>query len=287
VSLDADTFIAANDEDNFLRFYRLSQPGGPVQIANLNLILAGKEKSPEMDIEGGTRLGQRTFWITSHGRKANGDLAPKRHQLFALELTGQNGKFAAKAVGRVYTNLIADLSRDPKFASFKLAQAAELAPKSPGGLNIEALAGTPEGGLLIGFRSPVPDGKALVVPLLNPNELLAGQSPQFGAPILLDLGGLGLRDIGSNGHGYYLVAGPDNGKADFRLFFWPGGNTAPQPIAGVTFPKITPEGICVRDVNGRTDLLLVSDDGNRKFDGTDCKDLPESQRQFCAYRISP
>jgi hypothetical protein len=34
----------------------------------------------------------------------------------------------------------------------------------PGGLNIEGLAATPDGQLLIGFRNPLSEGKALLLP---------------------------------------------------------------------------------------------------------------------------
>ena len=40
-----------------------------------------------------------------------------------------------------------------------LADAALLPPKEPGGFNIEALAATPGGKLLIGLRNPVPAGE--------------------------------------------------------------------------------------------------------------------------------
>jgi len=285
VALDTDLFVAASDEDNILRFYRLSQPGKPVFTFNLNQHLTGRKKSPEADIEGAARLGQRVFWITSHGRDAAGEPAPSRCRLFALEITNRGADIVVQPVGRVYSDLIADLAREPKLARFRLAEAAGPSAKAHGALNIEALTDTPEGTLLIGFRSPIPKGRALLVPLLNPNELLTGESPRFGEPILLDLGGLGFRDVGSTERGYYLIAGPGEKKADCRLFFWPGGNAVPKPIPGVSFPGITLEGICFQDVNGRTDFLVLSDDGNRKLNGKDCKELPESQRQFRAFRV--
>lgn len=285
-AVDDDLFVVANDEDNILRFYRLSQPGKQVQSCNLNPLLFAKKKSPEMDLEGAARIDQRIFWIASHGRKASGEPAPKRHQLFALELNSQKGKVAVKQAGKVYNNLISDLSRDSKFARFRLAEAAAQAPESRGGLNIEALTDTPDKALLIGFRNPIPEGRALIVPLLNPNELLAGQLPRFGDPILLDLGGLGLRGMGSTKTGYYLLAGPAAGKGQCRLFFWEGSAAKPQPVTGMDFSDISLEGICFHDVGNRSDLLVLSDDGARNVNGMACKDLPESQRQFRAFRVS-
>lgn len=290
VALDADVFVAASDENNILRCYRQSQPGKPVFTYDLNpLFVTGhKKKKPEADLEGAARLGQRIFWIGSHGRNAAGEAAPNRQRLFALEFGGTGTNITVKPVGRVYTNLIANLAADPKLAPFHFEEAAALPPKAPGGLSIEALAATPEGALLIGFRSPVPGGRALLVPLTNPNELMDGQPPKFGDPILLNLGGLGLRDMEWTGHGYYLIGGSSGEQHEAaRLFFWPGGTAAPQPIEEVKFKGLTPEGICFQDIAGQTSFLVLSDDGNRKVDGEKQKELPEAQQQFRAVRIQP
>lgn len=287
IALAGGLFVVANDEDNFLRFYRTSQPGKPVQTFNLNPSLAGRTKSPEADLEGAAQLGPRVFFISSHGNNKEGKLAPARHRLFALELKERAGEVAVQPVGRPYTNLVTDMARDPKYLHFHLAEAAKRSPESVGGFNIEGLAGTPDGTLLIGFRSPIPERRALLVPLHNPNEVINGEPPRFGEPILLDLGGLGLRGIGATAKGYYLLAGPDNGAAQSRLYFWAGDAAAPRALNEVQFPKINPEGICFMDVGGRQDALIVSDDGSRKLNGKECKSLPEAERQFRAYRLTP
>src|SRR5690349_9033089 len=81
-ALSDDLFVVANDEDNFLRFYRMSRPGKPVQTFDLRPVLSLKGKS-EMDLEAAARLGQKVFFISSHGRNAEGKAAPGRHQFFA------------------------------------------------------------------------------------------------------------------------------------------------------------------------------------------------------------
>jgi len=285
VSVTADLFAVANDEDNLLRFYRWSQPGAPVHSSSLNTIFFEKKKSPEMDIEAAARLGQRVFWITSHGRNKKGKAAPERCGFFALEISESNGEISVRPAGKLYSHLLDDLLREPKLESFQLANAAKLAPKQSGGLNIEALAATSNGELLIGFRNPIPKGRALIVPLLNPNDLLAGERARFGEPVLLDLGGLGLRGMESVNDGFYLVAGPADGDAASRLFFWKGDKSKPQPVTDINFTGLNPEGICL--VNGsESELLLLSDDGSREVNGEECKDLPKSQRQFRAFRVT-
>jgi hypothetical protein len=271
-----------------LRFYRFSKPGPPLQTFDLKPWFTDKRKAPEADLEAAAQLGDTIFFITSHGRNSTGKPAPSRQRLFALKLTETNSTVAVQRVGRLYTNLVADLAADARYAPFELGDAAELAPKATGGFNIEALVATPEGTLLIGFRNPIPQGRALIATLLNPRATIEGQPAKFGAPLQLDLGGLGLRDMCSTKNGYYLIAGAAHGgHGESRLFFWPGGAAAPQAISEVHFSKSNPEGICFLDFGTESDLLIVSDDGSRKINGKECKSLPEAQRQFRAYRYTP
>lgn len=287
LGLSRDLFVVANDEDNVLRFYRFSQPGPPVQSFDLKPLLTTKRKAPETDLEGAARLGEKVFFISSHGRNSTGKPAPARHRFFALSLTETNGVTTVRAAGQAYTNLVADLARDEKYRAFELADAAGLAPKAPGGFNIEALAATPEGTLLIGFRSPIPRSRALIATLRNPNAVISGQPAEFGDPILLNLGGLGLRDICTTTNGYYLLAGPADGDVESQLYFWNGGSAAPRLIPEIRFGKSNPEGICYLDFGNGSDYLILSDDGARKINGKECKTLPEAQREFRAYRFTP
>lgn len=279
-ALSDDLFVVANDEDNILRFYRTSQPGKPVQTIDLRPILALKGNG-EMDLEGAARLGQHVFFISSHGRDKNGKPAPARHRFFAMQFTEAGGQTSVQLAGKPYLDLAADLANDPRYAGFQLNDPAS-------GFNIEALTDTPAGTLLIGFRSPVPQGRALLVPLLNPTEVIAGKPPRFGDPLLLDLGGLGLRGIASTDKGYHILGGPADGPGNSKLFFSPGGPDAPRPMNDIQFPKINPEGICFVDLGGSSaEFLILSDDGSRKLKGKECRSLPESQRQFRAYRFRP
>jgi len=286
VQLNGDLFAAANDEDNLLRFYRLSQPGRPLGSFNLNPFLFGSKRGGETDLEAAARVGDRVYWITSHGRNKAGESDPNRRKFFALDIERHGRDATLKPVGRVYTELLTDLLHEPSLARFDLATAAERAPKAEGGLNIEALTDAPDGSLLIGFRNPIPQGRALVVPLLNPALVITGARPQFGEPALLDLGGLGLRGMGSVAGGYYLIAGPADQEGSSQMFWWPGGNTQPQRCDGMSLQGFNPEAICFHDDTNRTDYVILSDDGTRKVDGKDCKKLPKRERQFRAYEVA-
>lgn len=285
VQLNGDLFAVASDEDNLLRFYRIGQPGSPVGSFDLNPFLFGSKRGSETDLEASARVGNRVYWITSHGRNKAGEPDRNRQKFFALTIEQRGQDATLKPVGRVYTGLLTDLLREPSLTRFDLATAAGRAPKAEGGLNIEALTDAPDGSLLIGFRNPIPQGRALVVPLLNPEMVTTGTRPRFGKPVLLDLGGLGLRGIGSVPGGYYLIAGPADQDATSQVFWWTGGAAQPQRCEGRSWQGINPEAICFHDDISRTNFLILSDDGSRKLGGMDGKKLPKQQQQFRAYQV--
>ena len=113
--------------------------------------------------------------------------------------------------------------------------------------------------MLIGFRSPVPGKRALLATLRNPVEVIEGKPAKFGPPLLLDLGGLGLRGMCTSTNGYYLLAGSTDGGGASHLFLWDGHGTTPQLLKELHFSQSNPEGICWLDFGGQPDFLIVSD----------------------------
>jgi hypothetical protein len=281
-AIDHERFVIADDEDNVLRVY--SRAGGrPLYTFDLSEFLGvqGKKKSKETDLEAATQLGDHTFWITSHGRNSKGKDKPERQRLFATSAKiGKDGAVEITPVGQPYSDLLDDLLTEERLAPFGLEAASKLAPKAPGGLNIEGLAATPEGHLLIGFRSPLREGSSLVVPLLNPREVCRGEKARFGAPKELNLGNLGIRSLEYCGGRYLIIAG-DTGAGDAapKLFEW-NGESQVKPIAGVALTGLNPEGVAFRDAKGVDEYMVLSDDGTRLVDGKACKDLkdPEMKR---------
>ena len=228
VPISSNLFAVACDEDNILRLYRSDQPGAPVKQFNLNAFLEVRGKSLEADLEGAARIGNRAFWIGSHGRNQNAKERLNRHRLFATDISGHDGDFALTPVGRPYQRLLNDLLADSRFDQFQFEEAARRAPKAPGALDIEGLAATPENHLLLGFRNPIPAGKALLIPLENPNEVIEGKPARFGAAVQLDLGGRGIRDIAWHGETYLIIAGSgqDGGHFQTLSLGWTGDLTA-------------------------------------------------------------
>ena len=284
--LGEDLFVAASDEDNALRVYRLTQGGAPVAEWDASPWMGLERKSPEMDIEGSATINGTIYWITSHAPNKEGRPRPNRKRFFATRVTVTNGVPSFQLAGQPVATLLADLERDPQYLGFGLATAALRPPKTPGSLNIEALCDTPEGRLLIGFRSPTPGGKALLAPLTNPEETVSGKPPRFGEPLLLDLGGNGLRAMVRAGSEYFIMSGSPLSGGTPSLYRWDGKN-APrkEPPAGLP-ADATPESLIVFERGGERDMLILSDDGTRLIGGQPAKSHPDpARRTFRVYTL--
>lgn len=293
VPVGATMFVVANDEDNVLRVYKRDESGGPLASFPLNAFLKidDQDKHSEADLEGSTRIGNRIYWIASHGANKAGKPRPNRRRLFATELRVDGDKIKLIPVGSMpYLNLVEDLGKVKELEKFDLATAATKAPEQDG-LNIEGLSRTPEGALLIAFRNPIPDNKALLVPLVNPDEVVDGKAARLGKPIFLSLGGLGIRSIEySEAQGkYLLVAGSHDDKGEFRLYRWSGVATeSPEPIAGIDFEGLRPEALLVYPED-KARFQILSDDGTELVKGKECNDekVKSEDKYFRSIWVTP
>jgi hypothetical protein len=276
VPVDERHFAVADDEDNVIRIYDALAGGKPVRRSNLSKQLALDRKGAESDIEAATSLNGQAYWLSSHGRNSHGQLDPNRSLLITTELPALDSKLEVR--GRVYRQLLEDLEQSPQLRGYDLEHAAELAPKAPGGLNLEGLTATPEGTLLIGFRSPLPHAKALIVPLLNPTVLEEETGRVvLGAPIELDLGGLGVRSLSYWRGSYLIAAGPAAEEGPVRLYRWPGPGSLPSLAAEAVFEDMHPEAFFTAE--GNDDILVLSDDGGRQIRGKPCKKLDQKKHK--------
>jgi hypothetical protein len=283
VALDAGHFVVGDDEHNTFYIYRRGQAQA---IASLNLskfLNTGTEQ--ESDIEGAAATGQRIYWISSHGRDGKGKARPARHRFFATKLLPGNPP-ALKPLGVPYTRLLHDMEESAVLKPYKLSDAARLAAEADGGFNIEGLAATPAGTLLIGLRNPLPQQRALLIPLKNPGEVIAGQRARFGTPIELDLGRRGIRSIERVGDSYLIAAGPPADSGSFALYRWSGrpGDAASQ-LTGIDLGDLRPEALFAIPHTGQVQLL--SDDGGVTIDGVKCKKLPASRQTFRSLIVTP
>jgi len=287
VAVSSNLFVAASDEDNVLRVYDYSKPGPPVQTLDCNAFLEVTGKNAEADLEGAAAIGNRIFWIGSHGRNRDGKDRPNRCRLFATDFRTENGTVVLNFAGKPYKSLLPVLVSDPRLNLYHLGEAASHAPKQRGALNIEGLAATPEGHLLIGFRNPIPKGRALVVPLLNPNDVIEGKSAHLGPPIELKLDGDGIRDLAWTGSDYLIIAGSFEAGHKSKLYRWYGPSGAePEKLRVKHFDEYNPEGIILYPGSPR--IQILSDDGSEEVEGVEQKLLPDpALRTFRSFWLEP
>ncbi len=283
VALDAGHFVVANDENNTLAIY---QRGRPEAVATLSLADFLDSGDKESDIEGAALVGRRIYWISSHGHNKNAKERPERYRFFATDIDASKSPPSLKPVPKRYEKLLDDLVEADALKPFKLKDAAKLAPEAPGGLNIEGLAALPDGSLLIGFRNPIPNGKALLLPLKNPDELLEGKTAKFGAPVLLALRNRGVRSIERVANQFLIVAGPTADKGTFSLYHWSGkAGDAPKLAQGLDLADLRTEALF--DIGGGQ-VQLLSDDGGIETGGVACKDIKKpSEQAFRSISVKP
>jgi hypothetical protein len=140
-------------------------------------------------------------------------------------------------------------------------------PGIEGGINIEGISWDPVNGrLLIGLRSPLVGGQAVLVPVKprNPREFTA-ENLTFSEPraILLQLGGQGIRDIQYDAQlrSFLILSGAldTQRKTDFKLWDWSGSDQA-RPTEELTLSEnIKPEGITRVRMSGRSYVFVVGD----------------------------
>lgn len=280
-ALDATHFVVASDEVNTLFIF---QRGRAAARATVSLDAFLDTEGKESDLEGVATVGRRLYWIGSHGRNRNGKERPERQRLFATEVDRRGAVPTLVPVGRPYRQLLDDLLAAPQLAPYRLREAARLAPEAPGGLNIEGLAATPQGQLLVGLRSPLRQGRALLVPIENPQEVVMGsERARLGTPVELDLGGRGIRSIERVGAYYFIVAGPTADEGRFQLYKWSGlPGEAPQAHAEAPLGDLRPEALFEMPTGT---LQLLSDDGGIETAGQACKDLPAARQSFRSLRL--
>ncbi|MBN9340728.1 MAG: DUF3616 domain-containing protein [Comamonadaceae bacterium] len=191
-------------------------------------------------------------------------------------------------------------------------------PKAPetgtlSGFSIEGMASSPgDTAAWLGFRAPLVSAPgapavaadsatgrthALIVPVTNYASLPgstggAKNTATFGAPVRLDLGGRGIREIRKNGAGEYLIiAGSASGSGkSFVLYTWDGSVNAAglalnlrlraTDLSAFTKPTTdcAAEGIGTLptslDAGGHVDVISDCGDADFYGDGKAAKDLP-------------
>jgi hypothetical protein len=86
VAIGPDHFLVADDNDSTIRLYARNNPK-PISATDFSTAL-GVKPTTKTDIEGAASIGNRIYWITSHGRHSSGEERPQRQRFFATDVTG-------------------------------------------------------------------------------------------------------------------------------------------------------------------------------------------------------
>ncbi len=256
---NGDVLIIEDDGRNPLHLISLADHSG-VDFTGPNVTM--KLSTPVDDLEGIT-LGrdETVFLITSFSPDRKKKRKKKRQRLIQFQIKD----------GRVVHELHFD-----NFLPYLIQQLNKekyIDAGSADTLNIEGI--TFDAGkkrLLIGLRSPLVKGRAIIVVLENPYEIFSGTTPPIftGRNIMMDLGGEGIRGITYNYNlGVYLITNEvKNKKGKLRPGLWVWDGKPENRPARASLPKMKGvkniEGITPITVGARHFLLLVCDDGEKK-----------------------
>jgi Protein of unknown function (DUF3616) len=210
-----------------------------------------------IDLEGITTDGPYFYVVGSQSKSKGGDLAGLVRFRFNSERQSIEGVEAISGLKKFLADNVAELNgmSDKKY--------------SEGGINVEGIAWDPKSKrLLLGLRSPVVDGNALIVPLRLRDPLGAFSQENLmvedSKSIKLPLGGAGIRSIeydeSRNAFAIITGAAANAEKADFKLWEWNGDAANPTLRETDTFDrKLKPEGITRVTANGREFTFIVFD----------------------------
>jgi predicted extracellular nuclease len=317
IAIDANYVLVGDDENQVLRLYDRNNSGLPIAgfdfTSSLGLTDISGGVPREVDIEASTRVGDRIFWLGSESNSDSGSSRPNRDRIFATDISGTGAATTLSYVGR-YDFLKEDIiawdvnnihGKGANYYGLATSAASGVGSKQSDGYNIEGLEMSPDNTTAyVAFRAPQEPTanrtKALIVPVTNFTSLLSPNggtqgSATFGAPIELDLGGRGIREIRKNAANQYIIiagAAGDAGAApnDFRLYTWTG-ILADAPVlraadltalnAGGSFESIVE---LPASLTSSSQIQLLVDNGDYVLynDGTAAKDL--AQNNFKKFR---
>ena len=215
VKIPGNVILVGYDELNALFAFDVN--GGP-PLARADLVgLLGLERDGEMDLEAAASAGDRIWWVGSHGLNKRGGVEPNRRMLFATNVPTKRLE-DVELLGGPW-DLTEVLLQSPEVTKHLTPEVRKRPPKK-GGVNLEGLAATDDGGLLAGFRSPLSEGKsgnALIVELAP-----KGASFEVRKVHQLDLDDRGVREITRDRDAYVIVAGPVDSRKRAALYRWDG-----------------------------------------------------------------
>ena len=221
------------------------------QVGSIKAVGLGVEIQ---DLEGVTTDGENFYVVSSQSKPKAADKAG----LVKFKFDARTGKVeAVESISGLKSFLIENVADLREMGDVKAKQ---------GGVNIEGIAwDSRRNRLLLGLRSPVIDGQALLIPLKLRNAQGAFSIENLevvnSKAIRLPVGGVGIRGIEYDGRAnlFKIISGSaeDQDQTDFGLWEWNGDETRPAPSELNKFDrKLKPEGV-VRMTIGKRDFTLI------------------------------
>ena len=207
-----------------------------------------------IDLEGITEDGEYFYVVGSQSKSRGADLVGLARFKFDANTQQASGTEAVSGLREFLAENVAELRgmEDTKYGE--------------GGINIEGIAWDPVNKrLLLGMRSPVVEGQALVVPVKMRDSKAAFSLDNLEVEgrkaIRLPLGGAGIRSIeyDDSRKAFYVIsgAGPNSEKIDFKIWEWNGNEATPGLRELQTFDRrLKPEGI-TRVSTGSGDFTFI------------------------------
>ena len=210
-----------------------------------------------VDLEGITTDGTHFYVVGSQSKPTGGDTAGLVRFRFDARGLRAEGAEAVSGLKRFLAENVAEL-RGMANTKYK-----------DGGINVEGIAWDARGRrLLLGLRSPVVDGHALVVPLRlrDPKGPFSAGNLEVegGKAVRLPLGGAGVRSIeyDESARAFRVItgAGPNAEKLDFKFWEWDGDAARPAlRETGSYDRRLKPEGVTRVTSGGRDFTFIVFD----------------------------
>jgi Protein of unknown function (DUF3616) len=231
---------------------RLDQNGkqvGAITPINLGIDLE--------DLEGITTDGTYFYVVSSQSR-------PKA-------IAGQGIVRFKFDAGRQRVDGVESIAGLKSFLTENVAELREVSESlgKDGGLNIEGLAWDPrQGRLLLGLRSPVVDGHALLIPLRLRDRRgafsLDNLEVEGSKAIRLSLEGLGVRAIEYDGRAkiFKLISGAAENQKQTEFVLWDWNGNEQHPVLRQTDrfeQSLKPEGVARATVGSRDFIIIVFD----------------------------
>jgi hypothetical protein len=210
-----------------------------------------------IDLEGITTDGTYFYVVGSQSKSQGADLAGLARFKFDAASQRASGTESVSGLKKFLADNVAEL------------RGLENTKYNDGGINVEGLAWDPRNKrLLLGLRSPVVDGNALIVPLKlrDPQASLSFDNLEVegNKAIRLPLGGAGIRSIefDDSRQSFYVItgAGPNAEKIDFKCWEWSGNDASPTLREFDKFDRrLKPEGITRVSAGGQDFIFIVFD----------------------------